>query len=148
MSQFRKLYLAEQLPVLQNRLFSSAEAARNCLKGDVFLVQDMQTGLIFNQAFVPDLMQYDTDYQNEQAFSPAFRTHLRDVSEIIEKYFHGQKLIEVGCGKAYFLEYLQSRGFSITGIDPTYEGTNPSILNRFQPRDRITCRGYFTAPRT
>ncbi|MFZ1179571.1 MAG: hypothetical protein WAO15_25630 [Mycobacterium sp.] len=39
-------------------------------------------------------------------------------------------LVEVGCGKAYFLELLQSRGCSITGFDPTYEGENPAVQRR------------------
>ena len=29
------------------------------------LVQDIETGLIFNQAFNAEFVQYDTDYQNE-----------------------------------------------------------------------------------
>jgi hypothetical protein len=36
-------------------------------------------------------------------------------------------LVEVGCGKAYFLELLQSRGCAITGLDPSYEGKNPAV---------------------
>lgn len=127
MSQFKELYRAEQLPVFQNRMFVNPEEARNCLKGDVVLVQDKQTGLIFNNAFRPELMQYDSHYQNEQGVSPLFGAHLRDVAEIMKRHFYGQTLIEVGCGKGYFLEYLRSMSFEITGLDPAYEGDNPGI---------------------
>jgi SAM-dependent methyltransferase len=130
-SHLCEIYSIRALPVFQNRMFETAEAARNCVKGDVVLVQDLETGLIFNQAFKPELMQYDSAYQNEQAVSAVFRRHLRDVSCIVEKHFAGQSLIEVGCGKGHFLEQLQGIGFDITGLDPTYEGSNASVVKEY-----------------
>lgn len=129
-----ELYAVKDLPVFQNRMFQSAKAALECTRGDVTLVQDTNTGLIYNRTFRPELMQYDADYQNEQALSSAFRAHLRDVAGIIRQHFDGQALIEVGCGKGHFLEQLQRDGFQITGLDPTYEGSNPAVV-----------REYFTA---
>ena len=131
MSHLRELYRAEQLPVFQNRMFATAEEARTCTKGDICLVQDMRTGLIFNQAFEPELMQYDEHYQNEQAVSSIFRAHLQNVAQIIERHFAAHSLIEVGCGKGYFLEHLQAQGFDISGLDPTYEGDNPNIIRQY-----------------
>lgn len=129
--RYRELYRAEQLPVFQNRMFHTAAEARNCTKGDVVLVQDLETGLIFNQAFRPELMQYDADYQNEQAGSTVFQRHLQNMSELIVKHFEAHPLIEVGCGKGAFLEKLQGQGFEITGLDPTYEGSNPSVIKEY-----------------
>lgn len=131
MSSQRELFRVAQLPVFQNRMFPSREAALNCVRGDIVLVQDMETGLIFNRAFRPELMQYDADYQNEQAVSSVFRAHLDDVTDVIQRHFAGQRLIEVGCGKAYFLEHLAGRGFDITGLDPTYEGDNPRVIKEY-----------------
>ena len=74
------IYRADRMPVLQNRMFDSAQAARDCAKGDVVLVQSSETGLVFNQAFEPELMVYDRDYQNEQGHSAAFQRHLQDVA--------------------------------------------------------------------
>ena len=74
-------------------------------------------------------MEYNQDYQNEQAFSGVFKTHLDAVTEIIRRHLGGQSLLEVGCGKGYFLEHLQTEGFDITGIDPAYEGDNPGIIS-------------------
>lgn len=125
------LYRAEQLPVFQNRIFHSEEEGRNCTTGDVVLAQDPGTGLISNQAFRPELMKYDTDYHNEQGLSSVFQSHLQNVSEIILKHFHGSSLIEVGCGKGHFLEALQALGFEVTGLDPAYEGSNPSIIKQY-----------------
>ena len=92
------------------------------------LVQDEKSGLIFNQAFDADKLSYDADYQNEQAHSGQFQKHLSDVEGIIAKHFKGQELIEVGCGKGYFLELLKGLGYSITGIDPAYEGDNADVI--------------------
>lgn len=131
MDHLRELYRSEQLPVFQNRMFDSKEQARECTKGDMLLVQDMQTGLIFNQNFQPELLQYDEHYQNEQALSAVFKAHLERVTTIIEKHFNDHHLIEVGCGKGYFLEHLAAQGFKITGLDPTYEGNNPSIIKKY-----------------
>lgn len=131
MSSVRELYRVEQLPVFQNRMFRTQEEARECVRGDVVLVRDMETGLIFNQAFRQELMQYDADYQNEQAVSSVFREHLHEVSSIISKHFHNQTLIEVGCGKGYFLEHLSALGFKITGLDPTYEESSPNVIKAY-----------------
>ena len=128
--RYQEIYHTGQLPVLQNKLFTSAEEARDCTKSDVMLVQDMQTGLIFNHSFNPELIAYDKNYQNEQATSSQFQNHLTQVESIVSKYFAGKSLIEVGCGKGYFLEYLQSCDYKITGFDPAYEGLNPDIIKR------------------
>jgi SAM-dependent methyltransferase len=76
-------------------------------------------------------MQYDADYQNEQAVSSVFRAHLDEVAAIIQAHFKGQTLIEVGCGKGYFLEHLLTQGFAITGLDPTYEGDSPHVIKEY-----------------
>jgi len=124
----REIFRAEGLPVLQNRMFRSKSEALSSPTGDVVLIQDEKTGLIHNAAFDPSKLIYDHDYQNEQAYSLIFKRHLDDVAEIIARHLKGKRLIEVGCGKGYFLECLQGRGFDITGIDPAYEGVNPRVV--------------------
>jgi hypothetical protein len=142
MKRYREIYRAEQLPVFQNRMFNSEREAKNCTKGDIVLVQDLKTGLIFNQAFRPEMMQYDADYQNEQAYSSVFQRHLQDVSAVISRHFEAQSLIEVGCGKGSFLEQLQRLGFEIIGLDPTYEGSNPSVIKEyFSPKIGLRADG-------
>ena len=66
------LYQADAFPVFQNQINSSKEAAINCPKGDIRIVQDLETGLIYNSAFTPELMTYDENYENEQAVSEIF----------------------------------------------------------------------------
>lgn len=124
----QEIFRVKGLPVFTNKMFDDEVSARLCAKGDVALSQDLETGLIFNAAFDPTLLKYDADYQNEQAYSAVFQKHLDDVTEIIQKYFYGKTLIEVGCGKGYFLEHLRKAGYQIIGMDPAYEGANPNII--------------------
>ncbi len=131
MNSSKELYRVEQLPVLQNRMFHSSELAKSCVKGDVVLVQDLETGLIFNQAFQPELIQYDADYQSDIAVSALFRQHLDSVTNVIRSHLWNKSSVEVGCGKGYFLEHLQGLGFEVKGLDPSYEGSNPSILKEY-----------------
>jgi hypothetical protein len=125
------LYTQSDFPIFQNRMYSSSREAQNCARGDIRLVQDSSSGLVHNAAFRSDLMIYDADYQNEQAHSSSFKSHLDQVAGIVGQNLGTDSLVEVGCGKAYFLELLQSRGFSITGFDPTYEGDNPSVQRHY-----------------
>lgn len=123
-----ELYRASDLPVLQNRTFADAASARASASADMRLVQDLGTGLVFNDAFDADKLSYDSDYQNEQAHSGQFQRHLNDVEAIVARHFKGRSLIEVGCGKGYFLELLRERGYAVTGIDPAYEGSNAEVI--------------------
>ena len=73
------LYQQDDFPIFQNRMYDSEEEALDCPKGNIRLVQDLETGLIYNDAFSPELMVYDSSYQNEQAVSPLFQRHLDSV---------------------------------------------------------------------
>jgi hypothetical protein len=135
MNTLNELFRAEGMPVFQNRMYPTAEEAKSCVTGNIVLVQNLRTGLIYNREFDPSLVVYDCDYQNEQANSAAFRKHLDDVVSLIQTHLSGKSLIEVGCGKGGFLEQLSSLGFSITGMDPAYEGGNPAIRAEFFTAD-------------
>ena len=131
-SNVELLYEAKAFPIFQNRMYDSRKEAISCSTGDIRLVESLDTGLVYNEAFRPELMVYDSSYQNEQAVSPLFQQHLNEMVGVIERNIGKVNLIEVGCGKGYFLEMLLNRGFDVTGFDPSYEGTNPriNILNR------------------
>lgn len=130
----QELFKITGLPIFQNKMYNDRLSAISSPVGDVVLVQDLDTGLIFNAAFDASLLAYDQDYQNEQAHSVVFQKHLQDIKSILEKHFLNKSVIEVGCGKGYFLEYLAKEGYDITGIDPAYEGNNPRVIKAcFEP---------------
>jgi hypothetical protein len=134
-SKHRILYKVEQLPIFQNRMYDSEIEAKNCPKGDVCLIENLETGLVYNESFIPELMVYDQHYQNEQAVSPLFQQHLSSVLSIIESTIGKEEIVEVGCGKGFFLEMLFKEGFQVIGFDPTYEGSNPVIEKRYFTSD-------------
>lgn len=127
----KPFYQQQDFPIFQNRMYGTAQEARNCPKGDIQLVEDPRTGLVFNAAFQPELMVYDDNYQNEQAVSPLFQQHLEAVANIVERLMGRERLVEVGCGKGYFLELLLAKGLDATGFDPTYEGSNSKVQRRY-----------------
>ncbi|WP_296643782.1 class I SAM-dependent methyltransferase [Roseinatronobacter sp.] len=129
--QTRLLYAQDALPVFQNRMYDSAAEGRDCPKGDMRLVEDLDTGLVRNAAFRAELVDYDAAYQNEQGVSPQFRAHMDAVADLVEDKMGRAGLIEVGCGKGTFLELLSARGAEVTGFDPTYEGDSPLVKREY-----------------
>jgi SAM-dependent methyltransferase len=49
------------------------------------------------------------------------------VADLVEQWLGKDELVEIGCGKGFFLELLAARGCTISGFDPTYEGSNPRV---------------------
>lgn len=131
----RVLYRADALPVLQNRTFDTYQDALASPLGDVILVIDDVTGLVHNAAFDASKLVYDESYQNEQALSPSFKRHLEDVTSIIDRHFKGLSIIEIGCGKAHYLDFLRSRGYNAIGVDPSFEGTSAYVKKALYSRE-------------
>jgi SAM-dependent methyltransferase len=123
----KEIFRADGFPTLQNKTYDTAASARACPVGDVVLLQDEVSGIIHNASFDPKIIDYDESYQNEQAHSKVFKNHINEVTEIVRNHFDSLRLLEVGCGKAYFLEHLLKQGFDILGVDPAYEGENPRV---------------------
>lgn len=112
-------------------MYESFDEAIDCPKGDIRLVEDLHSGLVYNELFKPEKMVYDRNYQNEQGGSYLFQEHLIGMTEIIKNTMGKKDLVEVGCGKGFFLEMLLKQGTDVTGFDPTYEGINPRIERRY-----------------
>jgi len=127
------LYRVSKLPLFQNKVYKSFEKAKEQKKVDVNLCQCKECGFVFNALFSNDEMDYDDDYQNEQSYSQTFVEHLNSVADIlVESGFKDKKVIEIGCGKGYFTELLEKKGFkNIYGFDPAYEGNNLNITKDY-----------------
>jgi len=125
------IFKAQDLPIHQNVIYSTVEEAIACPRGNISLVQDDETGLIYNADFNPTAMTYNEDYQNEQAFSLTFQKHLDQVVSIIGKIFYKMNIVEIGCGKGWFLELLRGHGFNVKGVDPAYEGDKDYIVKDY-----------------
>ncbi len=132
MSQPEPLYIAHGIPVFQNVIYEDEAAARSAITGNVTLVQCDKTGLVFNASFDSSLVDYNADYQNEQAHSRAFQAHLEDVLSLVRgKLAALGDGVEIGCGKAHFLELARADGIALTGYDPAYQGDSDCVVKEY-----------------
>ena len=129
-------------PVFQNIVYDTASEAISCPYGQIELKRNAHTGVVENRLFDSGLMRYDTRYQNEQAFSRQFQAHLHSVAKIISERLDTSKLVEVGCGKGFFLELYNESYGPLIGFDPAYEGTNRLIEKKVFSSDAVEgCSG-------
>lgn len=126
------IYEVKDIPIFQNKTYDTIEQSQNAQLANVSLVTCETCGFVFNCDFNLKIMNYDTQYQNEQSHSMYFQNYLNDIINLfISKNIHNKMVVEIGCGKGYFLEKLQASGFDIIGFDPAYEGTNPQIMKDY-----------------
>lgn len=120
-----------QFPVHQNLLCYSQEMARNIKRGNLSLVICEECSFVFNQSFDANLLSYGEDYDNTQTCSPMFQSYIDSLIDylIIERGVVNKNILEVGCGKGYFLKSLCRKGgnFGI-GFDPSYDGPD-TLMN-------------------
>ncbi len=131
-SRTNHLYSQIGVPLFQNKVYDSFEEAIEAKTIDVNLVQCLDTGFVFSGDFDIDKLEYDLNYQNEQANSFFFREHLNNVFDLLKEkgLLHG-KILEVGCGKGFFMDMLLKNGFDVVGIDPTYEGDSERVIKDY-----------------
>lgn len=126
------LHEVARVPFFQNKLFPSRDAALSVATGKVALCACADCGLVFNAAFNNNAMEYDDNYQNSQDHSPSFKSYLDEVADRIQQDLKDSaRVVEIGCGKGYFLGMLRGRGVNVTGFDPAYEGSDPTIHKEY-----------------
>lgn len=135
-----KLFLKRsQVPVHQNLVLSSQEAAITVARGELDFVICEACGFVFNQVFDLSRLNYGKHYDNTQSCSAYFDAYLDDlVQRMVEQ--HGVRnctIVEVGCGKGHFLRKLvnypgaNNKGY---GFDPSYVGPLSDLDGRLQFR--------------
>ena len=132
-SDWETVYRVDQLPLFQNKIFETQEESQCAPTASVELVQCLSCGFVWNRLFDPTRMNYDRSYHNEQHYSPVFQAYVEQLVFMLkESGFQEKRIVEIGCGKGYFLDRLQKHGFThLRGFDPAYEGNNPQILNTY-----------------
>jgi hypothetical protein len=126
------IFQQQKVPVFQNKVYPTKEAAMAADFGIVELAQSKTSGFIFNRAFNTKLMNYDINYQNEQSNSQVFKDHLTFVMQLLKSFgIADKKVVEIGCGKGVFFEMMLEEGIDCIGFDPTYEGENPKIIKEY-----------------
>ncbi|MHC5009541.1 MAG: methyltransferase domain-containing protein, partial [Planctomycetota bacterium] len=130
------------VPVHQNLLLDSPEAARGMARGRLRMRCCERCGFAWNEAFDPGLLEYGPSYENTQTWSPAFRTHVDDrVSHLVEdEGVRDCTVVEVGCGKGRFIREIVSRedtGNRGYGFDPSYVGPETDLDGRLRFEKRF-----------
>ena len=126
------IYEQQPVPLIQNKVYANKEQALNATCINVVLAQSLDNGFVFSANFNESIIDYDVFYQNEQSNSAFFRSHLEAVIDIMtQNNTLKDKVVEIGCGKAYFMDMLLDRGVDVTGFDPTYEGESPKVVKDF-----------------
>jgi SAM-dependent methyltransferase len=125
------------VPVHQNRLFKSREAACTVRRGTLALRICNECDFVFNSAFEPALLDYGVDYDNNQTCSSAFKDYLDGVVQQVFEQIALQdcRVIEIGCGQGTFLRKLiQRTGNHVRGIgfDPAYRGSDQDLEGRLR----------------
>jgi hypothetical protein len=143
------------VPVHQNLLFDTAEAARAMKRGALDMRACRECGFVFNAAFDPKLVDYGPAYENSQDCSPAFNAHLDALVDrlVVGNGVRNGRVVEVGCGKGVFLKKLlehPENHSDAVGFDPSYLGAERVGRMRFVknfygpatavPADVVVCR--------
>lgn len=127
------------VPVHQNLVMTSQEAARNVTRGKLDFIVCEACGFIFNQTFDLSRLRYGENYDNTQSCSAYFDAYLDGlVHDMVERLgVRNCTIAEVGCGKGHFLKKLVNYpGANNTGygFDPSYVGPLTDLDGRVQFR--------------
>lgn len=137
-----ELFLTRRgVPVHQNLLYATERDALEARRGDLEMVVCGDCGFVFNRAFDLSRLSYSEDYDNNQTCSPSFSAYVDELVSIVidGRRMRGKTLVEVGCGKGYFLRRLveadeRNRGI---GFDPTYVGPLSELEGRLRFEKRF-----------
>lgn len=124
-----------RVPVHQNLVVNSREAARSVARGDLELMVCEECGFVFNRTFDIARLAYGENYDNTQSCSAYFDDYLNElVRDMVERQgVRNSTIVEVGCGKGQFLRKLvnapgaDNKGL---GFDPSYVGADADLGGR------------------
>ncbi|MEM7426849.1 MAG: methyltransferase domain-containing protein [Pseudomonadota bacterium] len=116
------VFRGPQLPVDVGAFHVTPDEAVSAPRGGVTLSYCPACGLIFNRSFDPDLDVFKPGYEVALHHSETFRRFIESVARRLVNRFElrGKRIVEIGCGDAYFLKRLAELGGNeCIGIDPT-----------------------------
>jgi len=146
------------VPVHQNLLISTQNAALNVVRGDLDMVVCEQCGFVFNRSFDPSKLSYGEAYENTQSYSTYFLNYMQEYVDwlVADCGVRNSRIVEVGCGKGVFLKMLVEpleHNNTGDGYDPSYLGPLQMLGGRLRfhrqfydasavgtPADVVTCR--------
>lgn len=126
------------VPVTQNLIVPTQRAAREITRGTLDMCCCSRCGFGFNRAFDASLPGYGDAYDNTQSHSPSFKAYMDELVRMMveERCVKDARIVEVGCGKGYFLRRLVELGAGNIGwgFDPSYVGPESEMAGRLTYR--------------
>ena len=139
-------------------LWADRKRAVDAPRGPLRLSLCPSCGHVYNEAFVPELLDYSPAYENSLHHSPHFSGYAEDLARsLVERYaLRGRFVVDVGCGRGDFLALVcrlggnRGRGYDRScppdaaaiaeGLDVTFvaEFFSPTIA--LPPIDLLCCR--------
>ncbi len=110
------------VPALVGVQWTTADDARECVRGDILLGFCVRCGLVNNVAYDPERVNYAGNYDNALDESRVYRQYARAEAErLVEKgCVRESTVLEIGCGRGDFLQTLCALGNNRgVGLDPS-----------------------------
>lgn len=121
--KIREFFHIPEVPIHCNRLWDTRQEALSAPCGEIRLGVCEECGHIFNLAFDPSLVEYDSEYENSLFFSPRFQEYAKGLAaSLVESYdLHEKSIVEIGSGRGDFLRLLCELGDNQgVGFDPSF----------------------------
>ena len=119
-----QLYLTRNdVPCFLNIKYKDKEQALSATCGNLKLKICHKCGMVHNDDFNNEMVQYNQEYENSQNYSLTFQKYLKEIVDIISVDYGVKqgKIVEVGCGDGYFLSLLANKTQSIgIGFDKAH----------------------------
>lgn len=119
----RLIYRQNGFPVHSTLNMLTRGKAVKYPRGDIALFFCNKCGFIFNGKFDAGLLEYCSECEETQGFSPTFNTFAGKLAEqLVGRYgLENKNIIEIGCGKGEFLAMLCELGGNRgMGFDPAF----------------------------
>lgn len=131
----------KQIPVHQNLVMKEKDLAIQIARGDLDMLVCKNCGFVFNQSFDFSKLAYGEQYDNTQSYSQYFINYLDEIADYLinQQKICNSRIVEVGCGKGYFLKLLVSNKEANNigyGFDPAYVGPSSELNGRLQFQQR------------
>jgi 2-polyprenyl-3-methyl-5-hydroxy-6-metoxy-1,4-benzoquinol methylase len=110
------------VPVLQNVIIETKEAATTFPTGELLIVACDTCSFIWNAAFNVNNIDYGRNYNNSVQASAAYLAHQNAMAKKIISQKEHLNYLEIGCGAGEFIQLLEksSKLVTATGFDPVF----------------------------
>tara|TARA_A100001015_G_C15044200_1_gene742252 strand:+ start:518 stop:1603 length:1086 start_codon:yes stop_codon:yes gene_type:complete len=117
------------VPANSTRYFETALEASKPPEGFVELVQDLEQGFVYNQAFDDNLIKWDHSYCSTLGTPAPLANYLWQT--IFPLLPPKAIIVDIGCGQGEFVDQVEKAGFEAYGYDPVLR---QPASNLFQKR--------------